>query len=351
MDKEGLKRYLSRKYVSKNDVASSLPLGADVDSVWEEILQERYTKRTVLPLTNVIGDNYWYVLTDKMISASEIIVDQLINSDCDHHKSSVSTIEEVYFTGFIEGAQISIQDAMDYLQSGEEPRNAEELILMNSRQAAGFAAENIYHSVDANFLHNLAYFLTDGLENGSGEYRSSDSVDIPSMQGKEVTLPLAADIPDLVDEFTRFLVDVKTHPLIKAAVAQAWILAVRPFPEGNERLSRLISSVILIRSGYKFFADISISSTIARTTERYFNAIADILRVENDSDMTYFLEYYLEVLSDTVKELRSRREESDLNTIKEEQQQATVPLKSSENTDSSESATEYTESSLISISN
>ena len=139
--------------------------------IWAEILQSRRERCIELPLTNVNGDTYWYILTNKMISASEVIVDELMEQDntAVPHTSSVSTIEEVYYTGFMEGAQISVQDAMDYLQSGGEPESVEELILMNSRQAAGFAAENMYHAIDSNYLHNLAYFLTEGLDNGGGD--------------------------------------------------------------------------------------------------------------------------------------------------------------------------------------
>ena len=328
MDKERLFRYLDRKYSSKSEIIPNIPLGVDADAIWSEILQSRRERGIELPLVNVNGDAYWYILTNKMISASEVIVDELLEqeSTAEPHKSSVSTIEEIYYTGFMEGAQISVQDAMDFLQSGTEPSSVEELILINSRQAAGFAAENMYHAIDSNYLHNLAYFLTDGLENGGGDYRITDTMDIPSLQGETVKLPPANMIPDLVNQITGFIADSKTHPLIKAAAAQAWVLAVRPFPEGNERLARILSSVILIRAGYSFFGEISISSIIARTSYEYFRAIANILRVENGADLTYFLEYYLVALSDAVNEMKAKRKQQTQDMIMEEQRQALLPL-------------------------
>ena len=143
MDKERLFKFLDRKHSSKSEIIPNIPLGVDADSIWAEILQSRRERSIELPLTNVNGDKYWYILTSKMISASEVIVDELLEqeSTAELHKSSVSTIEEIYYTGFMEGAQISVQDAMDFLQSGGEPESVEELILLNSRQAAGFAAE------------------------------------------------------------------------------------------------------------------------------------------------------------------------------------------------------------------
>ena len=328
MDKERLFKFLDRKYSSKSEIIPNIPLGVDADSIWAEILQSRRERSIELPLTNVNGDKYWYILTSKMISASEVIVDELLEqeSTAELHKSSVSTIEEIYYTGFMEGAQISVQDAMDFLQSGCEPESVEELILLNSRQAAGFAAENMYHAIDSNYLHNLAYFLTEGLDNGGGEYRITDTLDIPSLQGEIVQLPPAAMIPEQTERFAGFLADTATHPLIKAAAAQAWVLAYRPFPEGNERLARLLSNVILIRAGYIFFGNISISSVLAQTSYEYFRAISNILRVENGADLTYFLEYYLVALSTAVNDMRARREQKEKEMIEEEHRLAQEPL-------------------------
>ena len=328
MDKERLFRYLDRKYSSKSEIIPNIPLGENADAIWAEILQDRRERGIELPLVNVHGDTYWYILTNKMISASEVIVDELMEQEntAELHRSSVATIEELFYTGFMEGAQISVQDAMEFLQSGEEPESVEELILMNSRQAAGFATENMYHAIDSNYLHNLAYFLTDGLDNGGGDYRITDTVEIPSLQGEVVQLPPAAMIPEQTERFAEFLADTATHPLIKAAAAQAWVLAYRPFPEGNERLSRLLSNVILIRAGYTFFGNISISSVLARTSYEYFRAIANILRTENGADLTYFLEYYLVALSAAVNEMKAKREQQQQDTIEAEQKLAAEPL-------------------------
>ncbi len=328
MDKERLYRYLDQKYSSKSEIIPNIPLGEDADAIWADILQSRRERSIELPLTNLNGNPYWYILTSKMISASEVIVDELMEQEntAELHESSVATIEEIFYTGFMEGAQISVQDAMDFLQSGGEPESVEELILINSRQAAGFAAENMYHAIDSNYLHNLAYFLTEGLDNGSGDYRITDTVEIPSLQGEVVQLPPAAMIPEQTERFAEFLAGTTTHPLIKAAAAQAWVLAYRPFPEGNERLARLLSNVILIRAGYTFFGNISISSVLARTSYEYFRAIANILRTENGADLTYFLEYYLVALSAAVNDMRARREQTEQDVVEAEQKLAVVPL-------------------------
>lgn len=327
MDKERLLRYLNQKYMSKCEIACSLPLGMNADEVWNTILEERFSKRTDLPLRNIHGDCYWYVLTDKMIAASEKIVEELIEHSAEQEFNSVSTIEEVFFTGYMEGAQISIQDAMAFLQSGEDAQDVEELMLLNNRQAGNFAASNIYHAIDEDYLHTLAFILTNGLDNGGGNYRLTDSIEIPSMRGETFEVPCSSDISGLVSDFTDFLADPKIHPLIKSAVSQAWILIVRPFPEGNERLARILSEIILIRAGYSFFSSVSLSAIIARNGYGYFNAIANILRTENGGDLTYFIEYFLTLLSSAIDELRTQKAEKEQEVYEAEKQMAQVSLK------------------------
>ena len=118
-------------------------------------------------------------------------------------------------------------------------------------------------------------------------------------------------MPDRVEELCAFLASPQVHPLIKAGVTQGYLFALRPFPEGNDRLGRILSSMILLRAGYTFFSDVSLSALIARKGYAYYEATANILREENGGDMTYFLEFFLDLLSRAVDErvLRLRRRE------------------------------------------
>ena len=225
-----------------------------------------------------------------------------------HGVPALAPLEEVFYTSYVEGSPMTMKAAMEFLQSGRDPGDVEEQMIVNNRSAMNFAASNLYHPIDDEFIKMLAMILTQNMEGGGQEYRTADWVDIPSMMGEPYDLPPAAVVPDRVREIIAYLADPSVHPLIKAAVAQAWALLVRPFPEGNERLARILSNVILSRAGYTFFGDISLSSLIARNGYPYYNAAANILRSENGGDLTYFLEYYLLLLSDAVEERRKQKQ-------------------------------------------
>jgi hypothetical protein len=184
--------------------------------------------------------------------------------------------------------------------------------------------------LDEAFVKSLAFMLTDEMEGRADDYRQTDDHPIAAMHSEPYEVSSAASLPERMREYYVFLQTTSIHPLIKAAVGQAFLLAARPFPEGNERLSRMISSAVLLRSGYDFFRDISISSLIARENFRYYKAMCEILRPENGSDLTYFIEYYLDLLARALeaKKDRDKRREDEQNkeALERERQMAHQPL-------------------------
>jgi len=330
MDRERIFRHLEQRYSSKRDMIARIPLGAQADALWQELLNRRRSSSTVLPINDRLGRPYWYVTTEKMVAASEKIVETLLENEKEFdpytEAPTVSTLEEVFYTSYVDGAQMSIQEAMSFLQSESPPRDVEELLIVNNRKAGGFASSNLYRPINADYIRELASILTEGIDGGGDGYRTTDGVDYPAPDGESFTFPMAQSIPNRVDEFTLFLADQKVHPLIKAAVAQAWTMVVRPFTEGNERLGRILSSVILVRSGYTFFGEISLSALIARKGYGYFEAMANIMREENGEDLTYFLEYFMELLSRAIDERHLRMTAREEQTIAAEMEMAKAPL-------------------------
>lgn len=330
MNREKLFKHLEQRYISKRDMISRLPLGTQADTIWRELQNRRRAKSTVLPLNGSNGMPFWYVTTDKMITASEKIVEALLENESEFDPYTeappVSTLEEVFFTSYVDGSGMTMQEAMEFLQGDFQPKSVEEQMIVNNRNAGSFASSNMFRGIDEEFIQTLAYILTEGMEEGGQDYRVDDWIDIPSMLGEPYSLPMAMSVPDRVMELIAFLSDPGAHPLIKASVAQAWMLAIRPFPEGNERLGRILSCVILLRAGYTFFSDVSLSALIARKSYGYYEAAANLLREENSGDMTYFIEYYLDLLSRGVDERKLRQHQGVEQIRAAEMEMARQPL-------------------------
>ena len=330
MDLERVFRHLEQRYTSKREMLSRIPLGVQPDALWQELLNRRRSGSTALPLYGPKGTPYWYVVTDKMAAASEKVVEALYKDDTEYdpyiEAPVVSTLEEVFYTSYVEGSRITIQAAMDFLTSGQPPRDIEEQLIVNNRQAGNYAGANLFRPIDAELMRELIVILTDGMDEGGQDYRTTDETDFSPPNGERFEFPSPWSIPDRVGELAAFLTSPQTHPLIKAATAQVYVMILRPFPEGNDRLGRLLSSMVLLRAGYSFFSDVSLSALIARKSYGYYEALANVLREENGGDMTYFLEYFLELLSRAVEERRMRNDRKEDQKLKAEQEMAHTVL-------------------------
>ena len=362
MDKERLFAYFQTNYLPREEVLFKLPFSISIDTFWPELLNRRKARAVVLPLRNGNGVPYWYTLTERMIAASETLCEKAMlqrepADPCRFPMTSAMT-EEMFFTSLVEGAQIQIADAMSFLQGGTEPEDIQEQMIWNNRQAWSAMTGSLLHPLDETYIKGLALLLTTDMNGQAEDYRQADTHPIAAMADMTYTVPPASVIPDRMQEFYAFLRNPDVHPLIKAAASQAFLLVTRPFPEGNERLSRMVSAAVLLRSGYDFFRDISISSVIARESYRYYKAMKEIIRTQNGGDLTYFMEYYLELLVRAVadREERDRRIEQEKREqeaaeqeqlLAKERSMAVVPLMGAASRDATESAKAETHASNI----
>lgn len=334
MDKDRLLQYFQQHYLSRQEVLFKLPLNVSIDTFWPELLNRRKARATILPLLNASGMPYWYVLTEKMIAASERLCTEAMEQEdgFDPYRAPMTSAmtEEMFFTSFVEGAQIPLQEAMDFLQRGTEPENIQEQMIWNNRHAWSGMVSSLYRPLDEGFVKSLVFMLTEEMDNCAEDYRQTDQHPIAAMNSEPYEVPSAYSLPDRMTEFYAYMQAGDVHPLIKAAVGQAYILVARPFPEGNERLSRMISSAVLLRSGYDFFRDISISSVIAKESYRYYKCMQEILRTENGGDLTYFMEYYLDLLVRALDSKKERERRRTQEALAREREMAREPLRSPE---------------------
>ena len=330
MNREKLYQHLEQHYVSKREMISRLPLDVQPDEIWQDILNRRRVRSIMLPIHSPRGNPYWYVTTQKMASASDRIISEMMENETEfdpyRNLPATTCLEESFFTSYVEGSQLTMQDAMAFIQGDMEPQSAEEQLILNNRNALNFISSNLYRPVSEEFINTVAGLLNENMEIGGEGYRATDFAEIPSMTGLAYEVPKAFMIPDSVREISLLIADPTIHPLIKAAVSHAWALVVRPFPDANERLGRILSQFILLRSGYHFFSDVSLSSLIARKSYAYFNAMTNILLPENSSDMTYFVEYFLCLLAEAVGERHLRLEAGNPDVIQAEQEMARQPI-------------------------
>ena len=74
------------------------------------------------------------------------------------------------------------------------------------------------------------------------------------------------------------------HPLLTIAVFKVVFLAVHPFQDGNGRLSRILTTLLLLRAGYEYVPYASLESIVEDNKDLYYKALRRTQTTLNNDD-------------------------------------------------------------------
>lgn len=81
------------------------------------------------------------------------------------------------------------------------------------------------------------------------------------------------DMEDLVRWVNKAIVEQSLHPLLVIAVFVVVFLAIHPFQDGNGRLSRILTTLMLLRAGYAYVPYASLESIVEDNKDLYYGAL------------------------------------------------------------------------------
>jgi len=136
-----------------------------------------------------------------------------------------------------------------------------------------------------------------------GAYRTEPMKVVSGMFGRE-TVHYRAPAPErLPEEMARFLQWVNSDAVppshIKSALAHLWFVSIHPFDDGNGRIARALSDMILAqteRNGQRFY---SVSAEINKEKNAYYDVLERTQRGE--SDVTAWLKWHLGCIVQAVR--------------------------------------------------
>ncbi len=153
-----------------------------------------------------------------------------------------------------------------------------------------------------------AAFFPSGYSDGSqievGRYRTNEEHIVSGMLGREKIHYIAPSPSRVEEEMRSFLAwydsEESASSVIGSAVAHLWFVSIHPFEDGNGRLARILSDMLLSRvegSELRFY---NISSQINKDKNHYY----DILErtQHGDGDITDWLVWYMQRLVDALDE-------------------------------------------------
>ncbi len=93
--------------------------------------------------------------------------------------------------------------------------------------------------------------------------------------------PPAEKLPEYINDFLEWLdTDNNVNPLIKAAIAHLWFITLHPFDDGNGRIARAITELMLSRADKSLYRFYSMSGQILKARNDYYICPARFLRLE-----------------------------------------------------------------------
>jgi Fic family protein len=153
-----------------------------------------------------------------------------------------------------------------------------------------------------------------------GNYKShSNAVEASFPDGKRQIIFQTTEAGFATEEAIRMLLEwynseKEVHSLIKIAAFVYDFLSVHPFQDGNGRMSRLISSFLLLKNGYKWIEYVSFEHEIENRKNEYYQALRSCQAQRPNENITVWMLFFLGCLSNIQKQLIEKLNKSGLET-------------------------------------
>lgn len=108
--------------------------------------------------------------------------------------------------------------------------------------------------------------------------------------------------------------ETEVHTLIKVASFVYDFLSVHPFQDGNGRISRLISTLLLLKNGYKWIQYVSFEHEIENRKNEYYQVLRSCQAQRPNEDVTEWIMFFLNCLSNIQSQLMTKIQKYGLET-------------------------------------
>jgi len=235
----------------------------------------------------------------------------------------VATIESIGSSTRIEGSRLSDREVESLLANLE----IKAFTTRDEQEVAGYAAvmETIFAAwqdlaITENHVRQLhrdllVYSEKDAWHRGS--YKTTpNSVAAFDEAGKQIGIVFETaspfDTPRRMEELIAWLNEARKervlHPLLIVAVFVVVFLEIHPFQDGNGRLSRALTTLLLLQAGYAYVPYSSLESIIEQSKEGYYLALRQTqgtIRTDQP-DWQPWLQFFLRAMQQQMRRLASK---------------------------------------------
>lgn len=232
----------------------------------------------------------------------------------------IAKIQSTEASNEIEGIRTTETRLRQLMSEKAAPRNRDESEIAGYRDALNVVHESFeYIPLTPNYilqLHKIMFRHTDSAFGGSFK-NVQNYISATNADGKAYTLftPLAPyetppAVQEICDAYNRAMGEGKVDPLILISVFIHDFLCIHPFLDGNGRMSRLLTTLLLYRAGYEVGKYISLEAKIAKNKGAYYDAL-ELSQTgwhEEKDDPTPFIKYLLGTIISAYRDFEDRIE-------------------------------------------
>lgn len=115
---------------------------------------------------------------------------------------------------------------------------------------------------------------------------------------------------ELCASYNKEIQSKEIDPLFTIPIFILDFLSIHPFNDGNGRMSRLLTLLLLYKSGYIVGKYISIEKIVENTKESYYDTLqkSSVQWYDNKNNYEFFVEYYLGIILSAYKDFSNRVE-------------------------------------------
>lgn len=230
----------------------------------------------------------------------------------------IAKVQSTEASNAIEGIVTTSTRIRQLVEEKTAPRNRDEQEIAGYRDALNIIHENFDAiPITRNYILQLHKVLYSHMNNPmAGQTKSVQnyiSATYPNGHTETLFTPLAPfETPEalerICDEYNRVIGNMEAEPLIVIPIFIHDFLCIHPFNDGNGRMSRLLTTLLLYRNGFYVGKYISLEAKIAKNKDLYYAALRQAQEGwhEGTEDAVPFIKYLLGIILSAYRDFEER---------------------------------------------
>mgnify|MGYP005892253821 FL=1 len=230
----------------------------------------------------------------------------------------IAKVQSTEASNAIEGIVTTSTRVRQLVEEKTTPKNRSEKEISGYRDVLKLIHENFdVLPVTQNYilqLHKILYsYANNPMAGQTKNVQNYISATHPDGHVETLFTPLAPyETPEALDriceEYNRVIGNMELEPLIAIPVFIHDFLCIHPFNDGNGRMSRLLTTLLLYRNGFYVGRYISLEAKIAKNKDLYYDALAESQKGwhEGTEDVVPFIKYLLGTILSAYKDFEER---------------------------------------------